>query len=214
MGKILFPKYFPSCPTDGAEYIVDGFTDALTSNIENTMRMFWRPRKIKLSGSYLQFIDTGVDRGCLNPANYELIIQSPYGSEEEMICEPNKQWTVNSSNNIYNPELAYSWDSKPFYKDNEESLFTFNRFDFQLDGGATPSSACQRGVLVTQLYPTEEGGGGPFDYQTISILGVDFNTATYIPPEFPFSGYIVPTVEVTEWWSFGGTYDTTTGEPL
>ena len=213
MGKILFPKYFPSCPTDGAEYIVDGFTDALTSNIENTMRMFWRPRKIKLSGSYLQFTEEP-DRGCLNPANYELIIQSPYGSEEEMICEPYKQWTVNSSNNIYNPELAYSWDSKPFYKDNEESLFTFNTFEFQLDGGATPRSACQRGVLIKQLYPIEEGPGGPFDYQTISILGVDFNMATYIPPEFPSSGYIVPTVEVTEWWSFGGTYDTTTGEPL
>jgi len=213
MGKILFPKYFPSCPTDGAEYIVDGFTDALTSNIENTMTMFWRPRKIKLSGSYLQFAEEPI-RGCLKPANYELIIQSPYGSEEEMICEPNKQWTLNFSNNIYDPESAYSWDSKPFYKDNEESLFTFNRFDFLLDAGTTPRSTCARGVLVTQLYPTEEGPGGPFDYQTISILGVDFNTATYISPEFPDSGYIVPAVEVTEWWSFGGTYDTTTGEPL
>lgn len=212
MGKILFPKYFPSCPTDGSYYIVPGYTDALTSNIENTMKMFWRPRKIKISGSYRQFTET--TRECIIPADYELIIQSPYGSEEEMVCDPARQWTVNSSTNIENNpvESAFYWDSNPLYKDNEESLFTFNGFDIQLDGGEFPRGTCQFKVLVGQLYATEAGGGGPFDYQPINVLGVDFNMATAIN-QFG-SGYSQPSIEVTEWWSFGGTYDTETGEPL
>ena len=209
MGKILFPQYFPICPEDGNEYIVPGYTDALTSNIENTMKMFWRPNKIKISGSYMQYDEDA--RACITPATYELIIQSPYGSEEEMCCEPVEQWTVQFSNNVENSQAAYSWDSKPYKKD-PENLFTLNSFDFTLDGGATPGN-CSDTVLIKQLYPTEDGGGGPYDYQTINIAGVDFNMATYVDP-ISGVGYLQPSIEVIGWWSFGGTYDTETGEPL
>lgn len=206
MGKILFPKYFPSCPTDGAEYIVEGFTDAITSNIANTMKMFWRPRKIKLSGQYFTFSE--ITRTCIVPADYELIIKSPYASEEEMVCEPARPWVLESSTNIDNPELSFGWDSKPFYKGNQESLFTFNNFSILLSN----RERCSGTILIQQWYATEGEGRGPFDYQTINILGVDFNMATYVN-EFG-RGYLQPSIEVTEWWSFGGTYDTETGEPL
>jgi hypothetical protein len=209
MGKILFPKYFPICPADGGDFIVPGYTDVITANLENTMKMFWRPRKIKLSGSYTQFDE--ITRTCIIPANYELIIQSPYASEEEMVCEPIKPWTLESSTNVISPESAFSWDSKPFYYVAQDALFTFNAFEFQLDDGLGFPSECNFGVSIKQLYPIE-GNGGPYNYQIINILGVDFNMATYVN-QFGI-GYIQPSIEVTEWWSFGGTYDTETGELL
>lgn len=211
MGKILFPKYFPICPADGGDFIVPDYTDVITANVEDTMKMFWRPKKIKVSGSYSQF--DGESRECNISANFELIIQSPYGSEEEMCCEPVKPWTLASSTNVVAPEEAFFWDSKPFYYGGQDALFTFNRFDFQLDPGLSEYGRCNFGVFIEQLYAVErEGEAGPFDYELTNILGCDFNMATYVN-EFG-TGYIQPAIEVTEWWSFGGTYDTETGEPL
>ena len=206
MGKILFPKYFPICPADGGDFIVPGYTDAITANVKKTMKMFWRPRKIKVSGSYTQFSET--TRLCEIPANFELIIQSPYESEEEMVCEPVKPWTLVSSSNVVDPEASFYWDSKPFYYVNQDALFTINNFDFQLDRGEA-SGVCNLGVLIKQLYPIE-GNGGPYDYQIINILDVPFNIATYVDSETGI-GFIGASIEVMEWWTFGGTYDTATG---
>lgn len=207
MGKILFPKYFPIYPADGGDFVVPGYTDVITANVENTMNMFWRPRRIKLSGSYKLY--NRILRECKTPANYELIIQSPYGSEEEMVCEPVKPWTVASSTNIVDVGTELSWDSKPFYYGKQDALFTLNAFDFQLYG---VDESCDFGILIKQLYPIEQDEAQPFNWQTIKILGVDFKMATYVN-EFN-KGYIQPSIEVTEWWSFGGTYSTTTGELL
>jgi hypothetical protein len=209
MGKILFPKYFPICPTDGGDYVVPGSVGVITADIEKTMKMFWRPRKIKISGSYTQ--SEPITRECIIPVNYELIIQSPYGSEEEMVCEPAESWTVLSSTNVINPESAFYWDSKPFYYGGQDTLFTLNGFEFQLNDGLGFASDCNTGVLIRQLYAIESENAGPFSYQTITIAGVDFKMATYSLDGY---GFIQASAEVTEWWSFGGTYYTTTGEPV
>jgi len=205
MGKILFPKYFPICPTDGDEYIVPGATATLTSSAAATMKMFWRPKEITISGSYTQFNED--TRECDISANFSLVIRSPYTSEEEMVCEPIKPWTVASSTNL--AENGFNWASEPYYYGQEDALFTFNSFDFGLDTGESPTP-CNNGVLIKQLYPTQ---GGPYAFQPINILGVNFNMATATHP-VTGRAYIQPSIAVTEWWSFGGTYSTTTGEPL
>jgi hypothetical protein len=212
MGKILFPEYFPICPTDGSDAVVPGYTAALTATLAQTMKLFWRPRKIKVSGSYSQF--NGNTRQCDVDANFELIIKSPYDSEEEMVCAPIKPWAVESYTNVSDPDYAFSWDSRPYYYgDPINSFFTFNGFDFALDRGPSEYGRCNSGVIIQQLY-TVEGApyASPFSWKIINICGVDYNMATYID-EYGI-GYIQPSVEVTEWWSFGGTYDTATGEPL
>jgi hypothetical protein len=208
MGKILFPDYFPTCPTDGSDSVVPGYTAVLTSTLSETMKMFWRPRKIKVSGSYTQFDrDT---RQCDVAANFELIIKSPYGSEEEMVCAPIRSWTLESSTNVIDPENGFGWDSIPYYYgDPINSFFTSNGFEFVLNQGDVSPGGCFYKVLIRQLY-TVEGNGGPYDWNIINIAGVDFNMATYIDDEYDI-GYIQPSVEVTEWWSFGGTYNTATG---
>ena len=216
MGKILFPKYFPSCPTDGSEYIVSGQTNALMSGIAETMKLFWRPKKIKLSGSYFGFVDT-VGGGCITPLTFEFIIQSPYGSEEEMICEPHRRWTIASSVNTYLPFGEFVWDSKPYTYGSQESLFTLNEIVLGLSDPNNPENtcACRCTVYLTQRYPEEVyPEGARYDWQPVDICGVLFNVATYVAPARDDVGFVVPTVEVTEWWSYGGTYDTTTGEPL
>ena len=216
MGKILFPKYFPSCPTDGSEYIVSGQTNALRSGIAETMKLFWRPKKIKLSGSYFGFDDT-VDGGCIIPLTFEFIIQSPYGSEEEMICEPYRRWTIASQVNTYLPLGEFVWDSKPYTYENPESLFTLNEIVLGLTDPNNPeyTCACRCVVFLAQRYPEENYPEGQrYDWQTVNICGLLFNVATYVDPDRDDNGYVVPAVEVTEWWSYGGTYDTTTGEPL
>ena len=211
MGKILFPKYFPTCPTDGSDYVVPGYTAVLTSTLAETMKMFWRPRKIKVSGSYSQFND--VRRACDVPANFELIIKSPYGSEEEMVCDPVKGWEMESYTNVRFDEYAFSWGTAPFFYGEQDSLYTFNGFEFGLEQGGQPGGGgCSYSVNIKQLY-TVEGNGGPYNWNIINIAGVDFNTATYIDDYYE-TGYVGASVEVLEWWSFGGTYDTRTGAKL
>jgi len=209
MGKILFPKYFPTCPTDGSEYVVPGYTAVITATLAETMKSFWRPRKIKVSGSYTQFSEG--PRECVIPANFELIIKSPYGSEEEMICEPVLNWVVASSNNIENIDDCFNWGGNPFYYgDPLNSFYTFNAFEIIPAYGPDPQS-CNAGVLIKQLYLVESNGG-PYDWVPIDIVGVQYQMATYVN-EFGF-GYVGASVEVLEWWSFGGTYNTETGNPL
>jgi hypothetical protein len=215
MGKILFPKYFPSCPTDGTEYVVEGQTNALRSGIAETMKLFWRPKKIKLSGSYFGYNDT--TNQCDIPGTFEFIIQSPYGSEEEMICEPYRRWTIASQFNTYLPLGEFVWDSKPYTYDSPESLFTLNEIVLGLIDPNNPDNtcSCRCSVFLAQRYPEENYPEGQrYDWQTVNICGVSFNVATYVDPDRDDIGYIVPTVEVTEWWSYGGTYNTSTGEPL
>jgi hypothetical protein len=212
MGKILFPKYFPTCPADGSDFVVPGYTAVLTSTLAETMKLFWRPRKIKVSGSYNQF--NRVTRQCDVAANFELIIKSPYGSEEEMVCDPVKDWKLESSTNVEEPEFAFSWGTAPLFYGGQESLYTFNGFEFYMKRGDQPGGGgCFYKVLIKQLYPVEREEAGPFDYKSINIAGVDFNMATTFNEDRKY-GYVVPSVEVTEWWSFGGTYNTATGEPL
>jgi len=211
MGKILFPKYFPTCPTDGSDYVVPGYTAVLTSTIAETMKMFWRPRKIKVSGSYFQFNDDR--RACDVPANFELIIKSPYGSEEEMVCDPVRGWEMESYTNVRFDEYAFSWGTAPFFYGEQDSLYTFNGFEFGLETGGDPGGGgCSYSVNIKQLY-TVEGNGGPYNWNIINIAGVDFNMATYFNDYYQ-SGYVTASVEVLEWWSFGGTYNTQTGNPL
>jgi len=211
MGKILFPKYFPTCPKDGSDYVVPGYTAALTTTLAKTMKLFWRPRKIKVSGSYFQ-ADSDA-RDCVIPADFELIIKSPYDSEEEMVCDPVKAWKLESSTNVEDPENAFAWGDTPYYYGEKDSLYTWNGFDFFLDKkGYTGGGGCIYIVEIKQLYRIEENGG-PYDWKIINIAGVDFNMATTFYEDRKY-GYVVPSVEVTEWWSFGGTYNTATGEPL
>jgi hypothetical protein len=212
MGKILFPKYFPTCPADGSDFVVPGYTAVLTSTLAETMKLFWRPKKIKVSGSYSQYEDTGYIRDCVTPANFELIIKSPYGSEEEMICEPVLNWVVASANNIENIDDCFDWGGNPlYYGDPLNSFYTFNSFEIIPAYGSTLQS-CNSGVLIKQLYPVEREEAGPFDWVPIDIAGVQYQMATYVN-ESGF-GYLSASVEVTEWWSFGGTYNTATGAPL
>jgi hypothetical protein len=211
MGKILFPKYFPSCTTDGSDYVVPGYTAVITATLAETMKMFWRPRKIKISGLYNQFNDDR--RACDVPANFELIIKSPYGSEEEMICDPVKDWELESSTNVVDPEIGFRWGNIPYYYGEQDSLFTFNGFEFGLDAVGFPGGGgCNYGINIKQLYTVEENGG-PYNWNIINIAGVDFNMATYFN-DYSQVGYVGASVEVLQWWSFGGTYDTTTGAQL
>jgi hypothetical protein len=213
MGKILFPKYFPTCPKDGSDYVIPGYTAVLTSTLAKTMKMFWRPRKIKVSGSYNKFLDTGYIRDCVTPADFELIIKSPYDSEEEMVCDPVKYWKLESSTNVEDPENVFNWGGMPYYYGEKESLYTLNGFEFYMTRGDNPGGGgCFYMVNIKQLY-TVEGNGGPYDWNIINIAGVDFNMATYLNDDFQ-AGYVTASVEVLEWWSFGGTYNTATGEPL
>jgi len=206
MGKILFPKNFPSCTPDGAVYVISGATDTLTSGVEETMKMFWRPREITVSGSYTKFSEE--TRECDIPASFSLVIRSPYTSEEEMVCEPVKPWTMASSTNLVS--AGFYWDSNPLYYLEEDSLYTLNAFDLALDDGFGLPSGCNQGVLIKQLYPLT---GGPHDFKLIDILGVNFNVATATDAVSGLA-YIQPGIEVTEWWSFGGTYNTKTGDLL
>lgn len=209
MGKVLFPKLFPSCPADGDPYILSDYVSVVVSDLSATMKQYWRPKKIKLSGGYSKFSED--TRLCTEPANYELVIKSPYGEEKEMVCAA-RSWVVDSSINVDDPDLSFYWDSQPYYYKEPSDLFTFNSFRLTLTGSNTGGSPCNFGVYLGQIYSIESNGG-PYAYTQINICGVPYKMATYSDPATG-TGYVSANVEIVEWWSYGGTYNTSTGEKL
>lgn len=202
MGKVLYPGYFPNeCGS------FDGGPRWVQSDLSGYMRIFWRVKKWRIT---ITLTDHGTTPG---DGSFDFVYQSDAGSEEELACVSGSgfhliehpagrdKWVVEAFN-IF-PYFTAANDFRPYI------ILAYEASDSSNDKGAgigdgagvEPFLVPGDSISVNQLNISNFGN----DTATITwynILGLN-NMITEISA-----------LKAEEYWSYGGTYDTTTGEPL
>ena len=209
MSKVLFPDYFPNrCPP------YDDHPRYWNTDLAGFMRIYWRvktwqvrvtnynPGFLNPEGDYIpESTETAILKYERVDYQYALLT-----SEEQLVCglnflEPREitgvdhmdyyQFGFDPSFNNYN---SYSLDSRAAFR-----IGTGNQKDTQIG-----------------VYPTGDPNYNPAAYTvTIENFGSNSATATFFQhiPEY-YELLTTARIIALEYWSYGGTYDTATGEPL
>lgn len=194
MGKVLFPAYYPC-----GEFISSGgltYTPLNLNNLTAEMAVYWRVKRWKAT----IVVAPGPKYG---GGPLGTFIQYGYwnaGSEEELCCH-NATYFQNDP-----PEFGgdYPWAS--------------SAFGFAFLG--------QKPYLAFSYLPIDEGGWQDQtnfyneNYGQGELIIQNFSPAISIPsysspmPSDGWEATVSVTIRADEYWSFGGTYNTETGERL
>jgi len=214
MGKVLHASgsgYFPSCIQEGA-----GFW-----SLQKAMDLYWRIRSWELNISLTYSIEIGgvpTQFTVAPDSPYQLVRRenetvfpeeggAPLTSEDQLVC-----FNPYASTGLYDAGEPFAYVGCPgattdgtLYTPNFGLAATFDakirpqldpdRFQFEItsvgqSGGQKSFSIYGSTPISFQVLPLEAGDG-----------------------EYTFVDATL-SLEPTEWWSYGGTYNTSTGEPL
>lgn len=207
MGKVLSAQgsgYFPTCISedDAPEHFPSG-------SIKDFMTFYWRVKRFKVtfsgSGVAVNAGDSIEMRG-----TFDLSLRTTYGykieSESELVCNLETYSSGTGGelliNGIFYDSLFSSTTHVPEYYKKKQVLWS----DVLVIGGISANyfffSYPVSGWIKVGSYSINFFGG--------SLSGGPL----YSPPSSFSSGSFDMTFEATEYWSYGGTYNTSTGEPL
>jgi hypothetical protein len=202
MGKVLHASasgYFPFCieeapePTEEGSVVGSGTTHPLGMSLENAMKLYWRIKKIKLTTPR---------------ASATALAESTKQSEKFLVCTPNP---IAGTASYFTTEIFRFTDISVFfqtpfiykYNDLYYPNFSLSFIDQEIDPvGPTITNGqffTNKIEIDYSVYSTYNFLGlGEVDLYAFNIIG---------SPE-------LGSVEVDEYWSYGGTYNTSTGLPL
>jgi hypothetical protein len=194
--------YFPYCLTEADP---DPFVDYVEEmSLGLAMAIFWRAKRIKWYGMI------NWPSADFNNLPWHIEISSSASDESQLVCNP--IWTVTGSQNAGGNPVGSpaNWLVAPFFfKEGSQSTFvnTSLFLSGSFESGPILSfylSSYFFGV-ITESYPMDFANAG-----TLVLQG-----------EFPYAGDGTPPNDYTitldheiEYWSYDGTYDTSTGLPL
>lgn len=207
MGKVLSAQgsgYFPTCISedDAPEHFPSG-------SIKDFMTFYWRVKRFKVtfsgSGVAVNAGESVEMRG-----TFDLSLRTAYDykleSESELVCN---LATFSSGtggeiliNGIFYDSLFSNIYHTPVYYKKKQVLWS-NVVAF----GGTPNNYF--------FYAFQPGDWTKVGSYSINFFGGSLSGGPlYSPPSSFSSGSFDMTFEATEYWSYGGTYNTGTGEPL
>lgn len=201
MGKVLHASasgYFPACiqtATADKSNLVGG-------TLEQIMELYWGVKawrldsvsgSINIDGEIVNYSASQQSLGYVDPA-----------TEENLVCDPfpffsaTANYLLNASNYLLSVSLnGFNFN---FLKENETY---YMRFSFDMLFVTTQVTAYVPGV----------SSGGQVGFVTINGLSVPLYGYVDGQPR-PITGNISALISATEYWSYGGTYNTQTGAPL
>jgi hypothetical protein len=190
MGKVLHASasgYFPFCLT---QYEQNPFTPFYqTIDLASAMRIWWRIKKFRFYGTYVLNPETDPET-----RNWEFVVERNSASEEELVCNPTPEWITEFTLNTYG---IFGFSLPYIFQEGS---------DYVIDssfGAAFVDGAQEQGISYISVYDTI--------LKTYNFEGVTYymtgDNNTY--NEFTTINH-----EILEYWSYGGTYDTSTGLPL
>jgi len=221
MGKVLHASksgYFPRCLVDSPglprndNYIIGGIAEVMTP--------FWRVRKWEISVSGSLSNEDEEATFIFNGIRHELSTTSPVEKEEDLVCFNSEdkfyvafrsaavQWgTLNDApyNSFANLLVGAGYFSPP-YNTFESNGIVKNGdiyklpFFWGIQGIPLVSDTLDEGWVAVGTY-------------TFEVLGVSTTPRTLYGPS-DFSGSVTSIVSAKEYWSYGGTWNTSTGQPL
>ena len=187
MGKVYhasYSGYFPYCLQPYSPSQFRRFFS--TTSLEDAMRLYWRIRRIRFYGTY----ESGIEP--FETRNFEIIFRSAAETEANLVCNPG--YEIESSQNIIRTGFftpTFSLGAVRTYQGAyvvplEWGAFFEDTFGPEGFGAANPTAQ----------------PSSPPPLGTINFEGVQMN------------GESIPSYEILEYWSYGGTYNTSTGLPL
>jgi hypothetical protein len=200
MGKVLHASgsgYFPGCIQEGTDSVYAVWP------LEQAMQTYWRVRAWDFNADivvrFFDYPDEGENTDI--PFTTSLTdIRSVVGDEEELVCNNNEFFKtgIGSADLFFFPVSNLSYPYRKvgdlyysgfggFIEDNSEET----EFSFWAGNGGQFSISILGATLAIGADYMGTLSGGP--HEVISC------TASLTP---------------SEWWSYGGTYDTATGNPL
>jgi hypothetical protein len=195
MGKVLSAQgtgYYPSCIPEGAR---PGSPLFLDLTIEQGMALYWRTRGwiVQASGTYYSD-NRGTEQNPIIFSGGGSTTQvTPVGSEEELVCLGDR--THGFIGNIDDGTV-----------DGGVELFLDYTFGFKTEEKFFP--AFEFNSLFIRSRPAT----------SVGVLRLIFNGYTIEKNLFSLeedaSGDVLIEFTCTQYWSYGGTYNTSTGEPL
>jgi len=192
MGKVLhasYSGYFPFCLN---EYDLDPpFSAYAPISLEAAMRIWWRIKRFKFYGNYIANIG-----GELQEQQWEFTAIRNATSEQEIVCYKFPPWKIENQTNT--DELQINMGEVLFFRDNEEIKYTLI---FGFGFFVTNPSVQEQGINYAS--PWETDSGGEYDFEGLTL----YNTQLA-------GGATILGHEILEYWSYGGTWNTVTGEPL
>ncbi len=209
MGKVLHASgsgYFTSCIQEGVAFW----------SLEKAMEVFWRIRswELNVSITYSYIIDGVPAELTVGPSSpYQFTwrydnggdFSPPLTSEEELVCSSDVSLIVGMEQYIVNEPYGFLQFGFPQKNGLLYSPGFDLYFEFQADvfGGGT--------ILFANGANGQSGGQKSFSIYGSEPISVGFQTL--IEDELTFADATF-SLEPTEWWSYGGMYDTSTGARL
>ena len=187
MGKVVHASqsgYFPYCIIPYQPS--EFFPLVSTTPLSNAMRLFWRIRKIRFYGTYEPTPPFYGTR------NWQMVVESAADSEEKLVCNPG--WIIKDQENLVNDggvSSAFQFEEVTSLGESYVVRLSF--------GGFFQDTFGPEGWGFSNPSPTESIGS--IDFEGVQMWGGGFASSTF-------------NYEIQEYWSYGGTYDTTTGLPL
>jgi hypothetical protein len=194
MGKILTPKYFPFC----------AFPDGNTSpsrTLVKTMYEYWVAKTWRVR-VFMQ------DNGAAQPPNpyYDFNFGLDANSEENIVCNPN---FIYKSGSIAPPQFQDSY-FQVFVADDATSsqiVGFFTRYNEANDDT----------IYIGNLSGLEQTGTASISFGDGHTISVPFAIVSQQPGTDPAGFYELITnvqIIIQDYWSYGGTYNTSTGQIL
>jgi hypothetical protein len=221
MGKILYPDYFPVCiPTGTLSYDTSRY---LKFNLQEAMAFFWRVRswKIQMVGGYSYDLGEDFGRIQIQFLGETRQINSLVETEEQLVC-----FRGIFNNPIYDlsATVTVSGGTNTISAGNDfDYYFSNNTYLEQLDAFRIANTFYIPLIISSGFfsydsyrdvssYPPQISTG----QYSISFNNIIKTGTLYVPvlPETAYSGFYKLSISANSYWSYGGTYDTATGEPL
>ena len=222
MGKVLHASasgYFPYCleieNVLSAQYLAQ-------INLNLAMAIYWRARKIRLFGT-VNWPSTELPQWINAP--WHLEISSYATTEEELVCFPRSpQWVVSSVENLTdgggNPIVVGSedpWATQPFFYENDGDQASLINGSLKFSAFFVEGSLLGFNLKSLSFPPVFQYYSMPFANAGTLVLAGEFPYTGNQAPIFnsaPPNDYSATLNHTIEYWSYEGTYDTSTGLPL
>ena len=202
MGKVLHASgsgYFPGCVTDGTPP-----ERSLGLTLEQAMGMFWRVRTWEVRTSGTQFYESAFSQ--YNSNSYSNLIPfQNVGKEEDLVCYGGSFFPQTLSVDVTVTPTSGDPPGPPFIVGSSINFVyggsiikndPFYYFDFYIEGFN----------CLTYLFTDKVGT------YNISYLNHQISGDLFGPPDT--SGTTLIEINAKTYWSYGGTYDTATGNRL
>ena len=207
MGKVLHASgsgYFPTCIQTASS------PDHCPWTLEKAMQTYWRVRTWTFTVSGLEGEAVGGDpptspfsETISNLSSGDFELEEYYTSEEQLVCS--NSFFFNSTEEDIGAFIAFGNPEK------SGDLYTSGIYGY-LQNFSDPSLVCE--FRVYPEYPNDDPDTNHSGIVTVLGATLPLNIY-YFDPEVSFTfANVVATLTPTLWWSYGGTYDTATGDPL